>query len=312
MDLSHVKILILGAGGLGCEIVKTLALHGLPELHIVDLDTIELTNLNRQFLFTTQDIGKPKASVAATAINNLHLPRFGNQGYVNVVPYNQDLMLFSDEFVSQFDIVISGLDSIEARRWINFKLHALTVKSNFKTVIPFVDGATEGLMGNCKLIVPGFTSCYECSLTTLPKNTETYPLCTLASNPRTLAHCIQYASIILWPREFHKRPHDLDSADDLQWLYEKSLQRAINFNIDHSDLTTRYVLGVLKSIIPSVTTTNAIIAGQCCKQAVDLLTEKIDIESCPTFTMYNGESGATMFSYRHEKDNNCPVCNIDL
>lgn len=311
MDVSDVKILILGAGGLGCEIVKTLALYGLPELHIVDMDTIELTNLNRQFLFSTRDIGKPKASVAAEAINRLQIPcKNGVTGFVHVVPHNQDLTQSNDDFISQFDIIVSGLDSIEARRWINFKLHDLTVKSNFKTVIPFIDGATEGLMGNCKLIVPGFTSCYECSLSTLPQNTETYPLCTLASNPRTLAHCIQYASIILWPREFPNRPHDLESPDDLQWLYEKSLHRAEEFNIDHSTLTTRYVLGVLKSIIPSVTTTNSIIAGQCCKQAIDLLTDKIDIETCPTFTMYNGEAGATMFSYRHERDASCTVCSV--
>ncbi|KAG0670670.1 hypothetical protein C6P41_002323 [Kluyveromyces marxianus] len=306
MSLDNVKILILGAGGLGCEIVKTLALFGIPLLHIVDMDTIELTNLNRQFLFTDADIGKPKAHVAASAINNLSnqnkLPR-----PVHVVGHNQDLTSFQDDFIAQFDLVISGLDSIEARRWMNYKLHELALKSNYKTLIPFIDGATEGLMGNCKLIIPGFTACYECSLTTLPQHTDTYPLCTLASNPRSIAHCVQYASIILWPRHFN-RPHDLDNSEDLDWLYEQALQRAQQFNIDHSELSPRFVLGVLKSIIPSVTTTNAIIAGQCCKLAIELLTDIIDIQTCPTFTMYNAEAGATMFSYRHERDPQCSVC----
>jgi ubiquitin-like 1-activating enzyme E1 B len=64
----QARILLVGAGGIGCELLKNLVLSGFGEIHIVDLDTIDLSNLNRQFLFRYEHIKKPKAIVSEGAI----------------------------------------------------------------------------------------------------------------------------------------------------------------------------------------------------------------------------------------------------
>ncbi len=107
---------MIGAGGLGCEILKNLAVCGFKNIYVIDLDTIELTNLNRQFLFRKKDIGKFKAQVAAEFIKS----KFPD---INLMWSNKKVQSYPPEFFSQFNVIIGGLDNMEARLFINDMVH---------------------------------------------------------------------------------------------------------------------------------------------------------------------------------------------
>lgn len=112
----NAQVLVVGAGGLGCEVLKNLALLRITNIFVIDLDTIELSNLNRQFLFRHKDIGKYKAEVATNFIKN----KFP---HINIKWSNKKIQEFTSEFFKQFHVIIGGLDNLEARRWLNETLH---------------------------------------------------------------------------------------------------------------------------------------------------------------------------------------------
>ncbi|PWY97962.1 hypothetical protein BCV70DRAFT_202454 [Testicularia cyperi] len=290
------KILVIGAGGLGCEILSNLALSGFRDIHIIDMDTIDVSNLNRQFLFRERDVGRPKATVAAEFVQR-RVPG------VKIMPYHGKIQDKDEAYYLQFNIVICGLDSVEARRWINATLVNMVDEENPESLKPLIDGGTEGFKGQARVILPTITSCYECSLDMLNKQT-TYPICTIANTPRLPEHCIEWASVLEWPRVFGDKKLDNDNPDHISWLLEQASARAAKFDI--TGVTWNLTQGVVKNIIPAIASTNAVIAAACVLEAFKFATTSAAFLN--NYMMYTGNESVYTYTFEHTKRPDCPVC----
>ncbi|XP_017566877.1 NEDD8-activating enzyme E1 catalytic subunit isoform X3 [Pygocentrus nattereri] len=301
--LDTCKILVVGAGGLGCELLKDLALSGFRHIHVVDMDTIDVSNLNRQFLFRPQDVGRPKAEVAADFINR-RVPG------CRVIPHFKKIQDLDEMFYRQFHIIVCGLDSVIARRWINGMLLSLLVYEdgvlNTSSIIPLIDGGTEGFKGNARVILPGMTACIDCTLELYPPQIN-FPMCTIASMPRLPEHCIEYVRILQWPKD---KPFgdgvglDGDDPKHIQWVFQRSLERAAQFNI--TGVTYRLTQGVVKRIIPAVASTNAVIAAACGTEVFKIASSAYG--TLNNYLVFNDVDGLYTYTFEAEKKENCSAC----
>lgn len=297
------KILVIGAGGLGCELLKDLALMGFTDIHVIDMDTIDVSNLNRQFLFRPKDVGKPKADCAAAFINN-------RVEGCKVTPHFAKIQDFDESFYRGFHIIVCGLDSIIARRWMNGMLISMLQyedgEMDQSSLIPMVDGGTEGFKGNARVILPGLTACVECTLSFYPPQVN-FPLCTIAHTPRLPEHCIEYVRILLWPKEEPfgaGKAIDGDDPQHIKWILEKSEERANEYSIP--GVNYRLTQGVVKRIMPAVASTNAVIAAACANEVFKLAT------SCyvplNNYMNFCDTSGVYTYTFEAEKLADCVVC----
>jgi ubiquitin-activating enzyme E1 C len=299
--MDNMKILVIGAGGLGCEILKNLALSGFKDIHVIDMDTIDISNLNRQFLFRQEDVGKSKAEVAARFVER-------RVRGVKITPHNKRIQDFDEDFYMQFQLVVCGLDSIEARRWINATLVNMADEDAPDSFKPLIDGGTEGFKGQARVIIPRVTSCIECQLD-MHAPRAAVPLCTLASIPRQPEHCIEWAHVIAWDQEKPFPVLDKDDPEHINWLYQKALARAQEFNIQ--GVTYSLTQGVVKNIIPAIAATNSVIAAACCNEALKIASNcapALGASDINTYMMYSGNDSIYTYTFRHERKLDCPVC----
>ena len=101
---------MVGAGGIGCELLKTLVLSGFENIEMIDLDTIDVSNLNRQFLFRRKHVGQSKALVARESALKF---RPGGEKTITAHHGNVKDETFDFMFVKRFDVVLNGLDNLE-------------------------------------------------------------------------------------------------------------------------------------------------------------------------------------------------------
>eukprot|EP00984_Skeletonema_dohrnii_P017409 scaffold7912_cov104-Skeletonema_dohrnii-CCMP3373.AAC.1 len=208
------KILLVGSGGIGCELLKNLALSGFRNVDVIDLDTIDVSNLNRQFLFRSQHVGMPKCVVASEAALKMVPPPLSSQEDAmgaKYTPYHGnvcDNSKFNVPYVQKFDLVLNALDNIAARRRVN----RLCLAAN----VPLVEAGTSGYLGQVTVIDKSSnTECYECQ----PKPTQkVYPICTIRSTPSQPVHCI------VWAKEMYKLCFGPNVGDSMLFEDEESLK----------------------------------------------------------------------------------------
>ncbi|KAG8527664.1 uncharacterized protein KY384_007817 [Bacidia gigantensis] len=184
--IKEAKILLVGAGGIGCELLKNLVLTGFGQIHIVDLDTIDLSNLNRQFLFRHEHIKKSKALVAKESASKFN-PRVKLEAHHANIKDSH----FNIDWFQSFNLVFNALDNLDARRHVNQMCLAAQ--------IPLIESGTTGFNGQVQVIVKGKTECYDCNTKEVPK---TFPVCTIRSTPSQPIHCIVWAKSYLFTEIF--------------------------------------------------------------------------------------------------------------
>ena len=179
------SLFLVGAGALGCELIKNFALCGLgcsPEGRIVvtDMDTIEKSNLSRQFLFRNSDIGKAKSICASKKGRemNPHLNMYPMQDKVG--EGTEDT--FHDHFWSSLSGVCTALDNVVARTYVDGECVAHR--------LPMFDSGTLGCQANAQVVIPHLTESYASSSDPPEKS---IPVCTLKNFPSQIEHTIQWA-----------------------------------------------------------------------------------------------------------------------
>lgn len=224
-DVEHFhksKVLLVGAGGIGCELLKDLIMMNIGEIHVLDLDTIDLSNLNRQFLFRHKDIKQSKSKTAIKAVQffNYKSKLFSYHGSV------MDKIMFPLSFFEQFNIVYNALDNLEARSYVN--RICLFLK------IPLYESGTTGLKGQVQPIYPYMTECFNC----IPKETpKTFPVCTIRSTPSKPVHCITWAKDFLFSQLFGDgSPDDIPTPDSSEFTNDEEAEASANEMNELSDL----------------------------------------------------------------------------
>ncbi|MDE0090892.1 MAG: HesA/MoeB/ThiF family protein [Thaumarchaeota archaeon] len=147
--LMDARVTVVGAGGLGTPILTHLAAMGVGHISIVDRDTIELTNLHRQTLYSDADIGAAKVDAAAARLRKLN-----PDADISTMPVSVNRRS-ARSVVDGSNIVIDALDSVDARYALN--------EACFDAAIPFVTGGAVGTAGQVFVVMPGRTACYECA-----------------------------------------------------------------------------------------------------------------------------------------------------
>ena len=190
--LNSLKIFLVGVGAIGCEYLKNFAMMGISSkegiLTITDFDKIELSNLNRQFLFRENNIDQYKSEVAEYYIKQMN-------NSINIITYKNYVSsetenIFTDQFWDEQDIIFNAVDNVKARFYINDKV-CIHQKYHF-------DAGTLGVNSSCGIFLKNISSTYKEQNEDKKEeddnnNIRENGMCTIHSFPTCIKHCVEWA-----------------------------------------------------------------------------------------------------------------------
>jgi ubiquitin-activating enzyme E1 len=184
--LSNVNQFLVGAGAIGCEMLKSWALIGLGagpkgKISVTDMDAIEKSNLNRQFLFRPKDVGKLKSDCAAEAVQAMNPQLRGKIVSLRDEVGEETEHVFNENFWGELDGVTNALDNVKARTYVDRRCVFFNK--------PLLESGTLGTKGNTQVILPRLTESYSSSQDPPEKS---FPACTLHNFPNKIEHTIAW------------------------------------------------------------------------------------------------------------------------
>ena len=185
--LANATQFLVGAGAIGCEMLKNWAMIGLArgpkgKISIADMDSIEKSNLNRQFLFRPKDVGKLKSNCAAEAVQEMNPDLRGKIVTLRDRVGPDTEHVYNELFWEGLDAVTNALDNVDARQYVDRRCVFFRK--------PLVDSGTLGTKGNIQVVLPFLTESYSSSQ---DPPEQSFPQCTLRSFPNKIEHTIAWA-----------------------------------------------------------------------------------------------------------------------
>ncbi|KAI0404596.1 putative ubiquitin-protein ligase [Xylaria palmicola] len=185
--IANVRQFLVGAGAIGCEMLKNWAMVGLGvgpkgKISITDMDSIEKSNLNRQFLFRPNDVGKMKSDCAAKAVTVMNPELDGHIVCLKDRVSPDTEHIFNEDFWMGLDGVTNALDNVEARTYVDRRCIFFRK--------PLLESGTLGTKGNTQVVLPMLTESYSSSQ---DPPEQSFPMCTLRSFPNKIEHTIAWA-----------------------------------------------------------------------------------------------------------------------
>lgn len=180
--LKKARVIVVGAGGLGCPASLYLVAAGIGHVAVVDKETVELSNLNRQVLHWSDDIGRPKGVSMIQKLRQLN-----SEGTVDAI---QKAVTTDNvrQLVKGFTVVVDALDNWRTRFLLN--------KACVKEKIPFVHAGAYALYGQITTILPGKGPCLQCILPKIPPEEEKFPVLGAAVGTLGLLEALETIKIV--------------------------------------------------------------------------------------------------------------------